>query len=433
MFKNAQIYRLPAPWAMTAAALADALATNEFAPASSNELIRQGWAPPRGPGAPLVHEVAGQFLLHLKSEKKLLPATVINQVAKARAAEMEEAQGFAPGKKAMKELKERVADELVTRAFDIGSSIWTWIDPVNGWLVVDAASPSKADEVIKMLLKAVDRMPLESLRVQRSPVAVMTGWLEADDAPAGFTVDQDAVMRATGESKATVTYKCHTLDVDEVRRHIAAGKQCTRLAMTWDSKISFVLDESLAIKGIKALDVLTEKEISSKNDDEWFDSDFALMTGELSKMFADVVAALGGEAHCGESSSDSEPKAERRPARAAAAGISKLLAEDGATATISSARVSITLGGAAPAAEQSAAVAQHSDVPAGDGSAADPLYDHAVTVVRTQRRASISLVQRHLTIGYNRAARLIEAMEVAGVIAGTQGVYTLLPAPGIST
>ncbi|MES2262167.1 MAG: DNA translocase FtsK [Pseudomonadota bacterium] len=95
--------------------------------------------------------------------------------------------------------------------------------------------------------------------------------------------------------------------------------------------------------------------------------------------------------------------------------------------------MSITLGGAAPAAEQSAAVAQHSDVPAGDGSAADPLYDHAVTVVRTQRRASISLVQRHLTIGYNRAARLIEAMEVAGVIAGTQGVYTLLPAPGIST
>ncbi|WP_308494310.1 DNA translocase FtsK [Duganella lactea] len=51
------------------------------------------------------------------------------------------------------------------------------------------------------------------------------------------------------------------------------------------------------------------------------------------------------------------------------------------------------------------------DVPAGDGSASDPLYEQAVGVVQTNRRASISLVQRHLRIGYNRAARLLEAME----------------------
>ena len=50
-------------------------------------------------------------------------------------------------------------------------------------------------------------------------------------------------------------------------------------------------------------------------------------------------------------------------------------------------------------------------VPAGDGSASDPLYETAVTLVRAQDRASISLVQRHLRIGYNRAARLLEAME----------------------
>ena len=232
----------------------------------------------------------------LGTEKKLLPSTVINQVAKARAAEMEEAQGFAPGKKAMKELKERVADELLPRAFSIRSNVWTWIDPVNGWLVVDAASPAKADEVIKLLLKAVDKLPLESLRVQRSPVGVMTEWLQADDAPAGFTVDMDTELRATGESKAAVRYVRHTLEADEVRRHIAAGKQCTRLAMTWDSKISFVLTESLAIKGIKPLDVIAEKESSTKNDEERFDGDFMLMTGELNKLMADVVEALGGEA-----------------------------------------------------------------------------------------------------------------------------------------
>jgi len=294
-FKNLQIYRLPAPWAFTPEQLEEALASNKFTPATSIDLLRQGWDTPR-PNGGLVHVVNKQMLILLGTEKKLLPATVINQVAKARAAEMEEAQGFAPGKKAMKELKERVADELLPRAFSIRSNVWTWIDPVNGWLVVDAASPAKADEVIKLLLKAVDKLPLESLRVQRSPVAVMTEWLQADDAPTGFTVDMDTELRATGESKATVRYVCHTLEADDVRRHIAAGKQCTRLAMTWNDKISFVLTDTLAIKGVKPLDVIQETEAGTKNDDERFDGEVMLMTGELAKMLADVVEMMGGEA-----------------------------------------------------------------------------------------------------------------------------------------
>ena len=50
------------------------------------------------------------------------------------------------------------------------------------------------------------------------------------------------------------------------------------------------------------------------------------------------------------------------------------------------------------------------------GDEADPLYDQAVEVVLKTRRPSISLVQRHLRIGYNRAARLIEQMERSGLV-----------------
>ncbi len=55
-----------------------------------------------------------------------------------------------------------------------------------------------------------------------------------------------------------------------------------------------------------------------------------------------------------------------------------------------------------------------------EGSEADPLYDEAVAMVLKSRRASISLVQRHLRIGYNRAARLVEEMERAGLVSAMQ-------------
>jgi S-DNA-T family DNA segregation ATPase FtsK/SpoIIIE len=56
------------------------------------------------------------------------------------------------------------------------------------------------------------------------------------------------------------------------------------------------------------------------------------------------------------------------------------------------------------------------DLPGGGGGENDPMYDQAVGVVLQHRRASISLVQRHLRIGYNRAARLLEQMEKSGLV-----------------
>jgi DNA segregation ATPase FtsK/SpoIIIE, S-DNA-T family len=56
----------------------------------------------------------------------------------------------------------------------------------------------------------------------------------------------------------------------------------------------------------------------------------------------------------------------------------------------------------------------------GEDAESDPLYDQAVAIVLKTRRASISLVQRHLRIGYNRAARLIEQMERAGLVSAMQ-------------
>ncbi|MDF3941338.1 recombination-associated protein RdgC, partial [Achromobacter denitrificans] len=232
----------------------------------------------------------------LRAGKKLLPATVINQVAKARAQEIEEQQGYKPGRKQMKEIKERVTDELLPRAFSVYRDTRVWIDPRNRWLVIDAAASSKADEVIGILAKCIDPFPLENLYVMQSPASAMTTWLAEDEAPSNFSIDQDTELRASGESGAAIRYVKHSIDADDARRHIQSGKQCTRLAMTWADRVSFVLTDSLDIKRVSPLDVLKEgRDGVAVSDDEKFDSDMQLMTGELARMMAELVDVLGGE------------------------------------------------------------------------------------------------------------------------------------------
>jgi len=294
-FKNLQLYRLSTPFTLDAAELDDKLAPLSYEPGSTLDMQRQGWVAPRE-GGTLVHSVGGQFLISLRSEKKLLPASVVNQVAKARAQEIEEQQGFKPGRKQMREIKEAVTDELLPRAFSIWRDTLVWIDPKANLLVIDAASSAKCDEVMQLLNKSVERLGARPLHTTESPVAAMTNWLASDEAPAGFTVDQDTELRSSAQSKATVRYVRHAVEADDVRRHIAAGKQCTRLALTWADRVSFVLTENLSVKRVTPLDVLKEHTDNGASDEaERFDADFALMTGELGRMLDDLTQALGGE------------------------------------------------------------------------------------------------------------------------------------------
>ncbi|MHA7124261.1 recombination-associated protein RdgC [Achromobacter xylosoxidans] len=294
-FKNLKIYRLSSPWQLFGDDLEAVLARHAYAGGSNLEMQCLGWIPPREGGG-LAHVVGGQILLTLRAGQKLLPPKVVNQVAKARAQEIEEQQGYKPGHKQMKEIKERVTDELLPRAFSVYRDTRVWIDPLNRWLVIDAAASSKADEVIGLLSKCVDPFPLENLYVAQSPASAMTGWLADDEAPSNFTIDQDSELRASGASRAAIRYLRHSIDADDARRHIQSGKQCTRLALTWADRISFVLTEELDVKRLVALDVLKEgNDTIAANDDEKFDSDMTLMTGELAKLLAELVDALGGE------------------------------------------------------------------------------------------------------------------------------------------
>ena len=293
-FRNLQVYRCPAPFNISATSLEEQLGRHGFRGIAGYETQAQGWASPRDDGG-LVHTVHGQTLISLCSEKKLLPTSVIKDVTKVKAMEAEDRQGYKPGRKQLRELKQQVTDDLLPRAFNVRRHTGIWIDPVNGWLVIDAGSTGKAEEVVRLLHKSVDGFAFQRLDPATSPGAAMTAWLANNDVPRGFSIDQETELQSPVEEKATVRFVRHALDPKEVQRHIATGKQCTRLALTWSDRVSFVLTESLVLKRIAPVAVIRQGEdAQAQNDGERFDADFMLMTGELRGLITDLVEALGG-------------------------------------------------------------------------------------------------------------------------------------------
>lgn len=294
-FKNLQVYRLPAGWDVDITRLDAQLAGRALQGCGAMDMQSAGWLSPRGDER-FLYVSNRQILLACGAEQKLLPMAVVNQVAQERAAEISGREGRSVGRRELRELKERVTDELLPRAFVRRRVTWVWIDPVHGWLAVDAAARAKAEEVLGLLLKSADDLPAKLLKTQMSPGAAMTTWLSEGEAPAGFTLDRDLELRAPGDERATVRYVRHALEGREIREHIAEGKSATRLGMTWNDRISFVLTEDLQIKRLAFLDILKEEsEGQAETDEERFEIDFALMAGELAKLLEALLEALGGE------------------------------------------------------------------------------------------------------------------------------------------
>ena len=299
-FKNLVVYRLPADWSVAPAELEEKLAQRELQPCGSFDMQSRGWVHASA-AERFVHTTHGQHLIALGVEQKLLPSSIVRQVAADRAKVIEQHQGFPVGRRQMRELKERVLEELRARALTRRRTTRAWIDPANGWLVVDAAGAPRADELIETLRDTLGSLAVQLIETERSPSASMGAWLALGDAPLRFTIDQDLELQAADQTKATIRYTRYPLEAREIRQHLTAGMYPTRLGLTWNDRISFVLTEKLQIKRVEFLAIDKESPPDQSQPDqelaaqEQFEIDFMLMAGELNQLLADLGQALGGQ------------------------------------------------------------------------------------------------------------------------------------------
>jgi len=305
MFKNALFFRIAEDFVLPPLeALDEALQRGRFVPCGATQPEAMGWIAPRGNKSLALAETIGeQLILKLCTERRALPASAVKAALDERIEKHKAETGLERvSARIKKEMKEEVVQDLLPRAFSKKSSTLLWLDPVHKFLVVDSSSLAGADKVVTALVEALSEVPgalptlgARPVQTQTSAAAAMSHWLTTQEAPWNFSVDRDCELKAPDEQKSAVRYSRHTLEIDEVAQHIAAGKLPTQLALTWNERVSFVLTETGLVRKLKLLDVVMDGVQEGGKDDDGFDTDAAILTGELSALIPDLLEALGGE------------------------------------------------------------------------------------------------------------------------------------------
>lgn len=297
-FRNIHFYRFENQFKMTGSQLHEALQTRKARDCGQMETACEGWAKPLGlEGQMLVHETDGRLMICLRREDKVLPASLLRERVEEKAFAVEQEAGRPVGRKERSDIKDQVLQELLPRALVKASHTYAYIDPQNGWLIVNAASAKKCEELIMLLRKTLGTLNVVLPQTNVSPEAAMTGWLlNGESLPQGFDVEDECELRSSAELTSVI--RCKHVDVEsgEIRAHLAAGKQVFRLAMNWQEKLSFVMHDDLSIRRIRYDTELVEQADAGGDDRAQFDADFAIMGAELSGFIPALLAALDSSA-----------------------------------------------------------------------------------------------------------------------------------------
>jgi len=297
-FKNLSVFRLTEDFTWSAAELEEKLATLLFRPCTGQEESTFGWTSPLGKSSDqLVHSSNGFLMICGKKEEKVLPAQVVNEMVQEKILATEEEQGRKLSKKERSAIKDELIFELLPKAFTFSRKTYAYIDPKGHWLVVDAASAKKAEDLLSHLRKCLGSLPAVPPNTIEKPAATMTQWLISNQTPSDITIEDECELRAPEEEGGIIRCKRHDLALPEIKNHLDTGKVAIKLALSWADRLSFILDEHLAVKRLRFLDLIQDQvtDIDTADEAEQFDVDFSIMSAELANFLPRLLELFGGE------------------------------------------------------------------------------------------------------------------------------------------
>lgn len=301
-FKNLHVYRLHADQVAAVEQLAEQMACYAAKPLGDADARRLGWTAPAGRlgGGQLVHEIQGHRLLSALRQERMLPASVVKEEVEERVAEIEGREGRKVTRKEKTAIKEQVTEELMPRAFVRQQKIDLWWDTGRQLIGVNAGSRSRAEDVLDLLRETLGSLKATPMSSQTLPIRAMTTWLgDPASRPADLQLGDTVELKAKGDD-GVVRGRQVDLDSDEMQQLLDSGRQASKLALSIEGQLSFVLHDDLALKSLRFGDALIEEaDMTDDGDDALarLETDFVIMAGSLRQSVARIMEWLGGDSY----------------------------------------------------------------------------------------------------------------------------------------
>ena len=286
-FRNLTFFRFPT--SVDFSGIDELLPEALLRPVGPLEMSSRGFISPfgRDEQEAFSHRLGDFLWLTVGTEEKILPGVVVNDLLERKVLEIEEKEGQRPGGRARKRLKDDLIHELLPRAFVKSSRTDALLDLRNGYIAVDTSSRKTAENVISEIRGVLGSFPAVPLNAEIAPRSVLTGWIAGEPLPDSLSLGDECEMKDPIDGGAVVKCQHQELRCDEIDKHLEVGKQVTRLALTLEENLSFVIGDDLVIRKFKFLDGALDQLEHSDGDGARAEADasFALMSGELRRLF----------------------------------------------------------------------------------------------------------------------------------------------------
>ena len=262
----------------------------EFAlkPIGPAQMVSSGFVSPFGRGSDqFAHQVNNMIWLTVGVESRSIPPSALEQKVSEKISEIEEKSGSRLGSRARKKVKEDVLLEMLPHAFVTSTRTNAFIDTEQGLFFVDSSSRKAAEGVVSEVRGALGSFPALPVNPAVSPGNILTGWIAGEPMPEALVMGEEAELADPIEKGPVAKLQRHDLRCDEVTTHLSAGKRVTRLALSFDGKLDFVVGDDLVLRKIKFLDAALEPLESQEheNANAELDARFTILAGELRQVW----------------------------------------------------------------------------------------------------------------------------------------------------